>query len=145
MVAEEEYILPLLLVGAAPATRERGRVRVVVAAPRRNVGASVGVWSHGTAGVERGRKHAELVNKTMRGSGRHGGSDGKAFMKTTRGGNSLSCDRRGFGMRRSRRVGHGKKSVLSSHGRVTGVLGGGWESGSGGREDGRDGGGGRWR
>ena len=110
----------------------------MVAAPGRKVGvavgesgvrAAVGKSGVGIHGMERVR--AELVNKNTRGrvgkSTRgvgHGGVDGMAFMKTTRGGNSLSCDRRGFGMRRSRRVGHGKKSVLSSHGRVTGVLGG---------------------
>ena len=172
MFPEEENVLSLVLVGAAPAKRKRGRVRAVVAAPGRKVRTAVGESGVGESGggihgMERVR--AVLVNKNTRGRGgkstrgvRHGSVDGRAFMKTTRGGNSLSCDRRGFGMRRSRRVGYGKKECtikswacdwcLGRGGRVdlvvvrtgeTEVEGGGGDGGGGWRL-GR-GGGGRWR
>ena len=117
--------------GVASGKRKRGRVRAVVAAPGIKVRAAVGESGDGESGwdgehgswdsweVRKVRtafgihgkegRYAGLVHKNTRGrcgqSTRRvkGSVDGRAFMKTTRGGNSLSCDRRGFG------VGHGKR------------------------------------
>ena len=76
-------------------------MRAVVAAPgKKEVNTASGLPVRAAVGNERtgvgGRKDVMVETKGHGGNERAGDVDGRAFMKTTRGGNSLSCDRCGF-------------------------------------------------
>ena len=72
-------------------------MRAVVAAPgKKEVNTASGLPVRAAVGKRGVRIRGVMVEGGHGGNERAGDVDGRAFMKTTRGGNSLSCDRCGF-------------------------------------------------